>query len=510
MSVRLLIGDCRETLATLPERSVQSVATSPPYWGLRDYGTPPLVWGGDPAHAHVWGPAHTAGWHVGTKAGIATSTLNNSAATHQANSKVTGATMGSTCACGAWLGSLGLEPTPDLYVEHIVECFRPVRRVLRDDGTLWLNLGDSYAGSGKGPTGHNGFQNAETRQGFDSGYMMANGVMSRGGHKSKTDAPAGYKAKDLLMIPFRVAMALQADGWWLRSVIPWLKRNSMPESVTDRPATAVEYVFLLSKSARYFWNADAVRMPPVSEEQRIHNERYAKVYDNHTSGAAANGQPNNVNNIGIHSRPGPGGRNRRNSDWFFESWQGLLLDEQDDPLAFVVNPAPFKNAHYATFTPKLVEPMIKASTSERGQCPECGAPWVRTVEMTPEYRELLDSGTAWRTNEGKPDEYTNRHQRGHPSQVPTKNTTTGWRASCAHPEASPVPQTVLDCFAGAATTLLVADRLGRNAIGCELKPEYSQMGDERLRNDAPMFFDGVVSGVETGMPPTSESFEVGG
>lgn len=220
------------------------------------------------------------------------------------------------------------------------------------------------------------------------------------------------------MMPFRVAMALQADGWYLRSVIPWLKRSAMPESVTDRPASAVEYVFLLAKSSRYFWDADAVRATPYQGDDgwRFYANRGMVDPREGRPRHTGSGQPRDGGNSALaagQARDFSAGRNRRNSDWFFESWQGLMLDEADDPLALIVNPAPFKSAHFATFGPKLVEPMIKASTR--------------------------------------------------------------------------LGDVILDPFFGAGTVGLVADRLGRSAIGCELKPDYADMGADRITDDAPLF-----------------------
>jgi DNA modification methylase len=360
----MLSGDCRETLRALEPGSVQSVITSPPYLGLRDYGVPSLVWGGE-EHEHEWTGERFKKSSPDTAGGI------GMGSPREGNGFT--ASLGQFCACGAWLGSLGLEPTPDLFLEHMVEVFREVRRVLRDDGTLWLNLGDSYAGT-----------NAQGRASHKLHDLVGAGRGFRERDANYADGPrqtiaSGYKAKNLLMMPARVAMALQADGWTLRSMIPWLKRNSMPESVTDRPATACEYVFLLSKASRYFWDADAVRQPHLD----VNRPDGWKVKDGisvnkpQTQGWATNGA-NGLTTT--HRDYNPAGRNLRNADFFFQSWQGLLLDEQDDPLAMVVNPAPFKGSHFATFPPKLVEPMVKASTSERGQCPECGSPWVRVIE----------------------------------------------------------------------------------------------------------------------------------
>lgn len=406
MSIRLLRGDCRETLATLEPGSVQCVATSPPYYGLRSYGTPDLVWGGKSlsgtvcpcgggsmhrasprcAHAHDWEDLGAR-----TKGGVGQNkTLKgNSAESRAAIDGQQVVPLGSMCPCGAWLGSLGLEPTPELFVEHLVEVFRGVRRVLADTGCLWLNLGDSYSGSGNGSNDHR--ENGSSLSKDDQKYM---------GQRPGRSLPA----KNLMMMPSRLAMALQADGWILRSMIPWLKRSAMPESVTDRPSTSTEYVFLLSKRPRYFFDSDAVRVAGA-EPDRVRRQEHI---------GGANGHTVRHGEQGIINGTLPS-RNRRNGDWWMESWQGLLTDDEGDPLAFIVNPAGFAGAHFATWPPKLVEPMIKAGS--------------------------------------RPGD------------------------------------TVLDPFAGAGTTLLVADRLGRNAIGCELSSDYGELASTRLLADSPMFLE---------------------
>ena len=245
-------GDCLETLRTLPANSVQCCVTSPPYWGLRDYGVD---------------------------------------------------------------GQIGLEQTPEAYVARLVEVFREVRRVLRDDGTVWLNLGDSYSGSGRG-------QNPNGKQGTNRGTLFVpdnSGVV-----------PDGLKPKDLVGIPWRVAFALQADGWWLRSDIIWHKPNPMPESVTDRPTKAHEYVFLLTKSARYFYDAQAVSEPSIYPD----DDRKAR------STTAQKRMPTD-SIAGV--RPGSATyptRNRR-SVWS-------------------ITPKPFKGAHFATMPPDLAELCILA------------------------------------------------------------------------------------------------------------------------------------------------------
>ena len=199
-------GDALAVLSTLPAESVHCVVTSPPYWGLRDYG-----------HA----------------------------------------------------GQLGLEPTPAAYVESMVAVFREVRRVLRDDGTLWLNLGDSYAGSGPSGASYQS-ETTKAREGVkrDGVFAVSATLAARGltYAEKKPVPPPGLKAKDLVGIPWRVAFALQADGWYLRSDIIWAKPNPMPESVTDRPTKAHEYLFLLSKSERYHYDADAIKEDTVYPE----------------------------------------------------------------------------------------------------------------------------------------------------------------------------------------------------------------------------------------------------
>ena len=246
-------GDCLFVLPTLEANSVQCCVTSPPYWGLRDYG----------------------------------------------------------CA-----GQLGLEKTPEEYVEKLVAVFREVRRVLRDDGVLWLNLGDSYAGGG-------GFSpNAPSN--LAGSKQTTQGGAKRGG----VPCASGLKPKDLVGIPWRVAFALQADGWWLRQDIIWAKPNPMPESVTDRCTKAHEYIFLLTKNARYFYDAEAVKEPAISED-------YKKGRDFIDRGDDARGRKLRCGN-------GESGRNRR-SVW-------------------TITTKPFKEAHFATFPPEIPEICIKAGS----------------------------------------------------------------------------------------------------------------------------------------------------
>ena len=368
-------GDVLERLREMPDESVHCVVTSPPYWGLRDYGEP---------------------------------------------------------------GQIGLEPTPEEYVEKMVEVFREVRRVLRGDGTLWLNLGDSYVASrGQGIVpGEGGSVNSRASFRRDKESV----IPDRG-------RVLGMKPKDLVGIPWRVAFALQADGWWLRSDIIWAKPNPMPESVTDRPTKAHEYVFLLTKSARYFYDADAIREEHTSGE-------------NTPEGLAARlaiGDPNGKRG-GTKSLNDGKGRTKPPS-----RPPGYIghIDGRNKRTVWTIATKPYPEAHFATFPPELPRICIKAGTSERGCCAECGAPWERVVE-----HEKGDNETA-----NRPKRTAGMDSRTSTLSLPNgpkgwaarggKTTTTGWQPTCDH-KAATVPCVVLDPFSGAGTTGVEALALGRS------------------------------------------------
>lgn len=270
MTIEILQGDCRDVLGSLSDGSINCCVTSPPYFGLRDYGVE---------------------------------------------------------------GQLGLEPTPDEFVAAMVEVFREVRRVLRDDGTLWLNLGDSYSSSPPG--------NKTKGVSAKSGLNGVNGESGRyreslaSGHATKRDTSRipGIKPKDLIGIPWRVAFALQADGWYLRQDIIWHKPNPMPESVTDRCTKAHEYIFMLSKSPRYYFDNEAIKEPAVS---------------GHPSG-------NGFKRSARESYKNPDGTPRGNDS----QWLGVggLRNRRS---VWTVSTKPFKGAHSATFPPDLIDPCVLA------------------------------------------------------------------------------------------------------------------------------------------------------
>jgi DNA modification methylase len=397
VSTRLLVGDCRDLLRELPADSVHCVVTSPPYFGLRDYGTG--TWEGGEA-----GCSHAPRAHRAEDKETGTGRLRDKPS--------------NICHCGAHRvdSQIGLEPTPDAYVAELVAVFREVRRVLRPDGTCWLNLGDSYLST--------------------SGKMYPQTETYSHGHNryKEWERPAkfsGLKPKDLIGIPWRVAFALQMpwlrcrgcgvenhaaqwatfpngrricpacehshgvdvseSGWWLRSDIIWAKSNPMPESVRDRPTKAHEYVFLLTKSERYFYDADAIA-EPVEESSGGWQSRWRKGDEMRSSNSKSRGSVEHGQSLDgvVAYRPT---RNAR--------------------TVWTIATQPFAESHFAVMPPELAERCIKAGS--------------------------------------RPGD------------------------------------TVLDPFAGAGTTLLVADRLGRDAIGIELNADYADLATSRLKNDAGMF-----------------------
>ncbi len=340
MRNEILVGPCLETLAGLENESVNCCVTSPPYWGTRDYGHP---------------------------------------------------------------DQFGLEPTPERYVEKLVAQLREVRRVLRSDGTLWLNLGDSYAGSGKGEQG-------------DGGQRA--GRQTHSAATGPCEVPPSLKRKDLVGIPWRAAFALQADGWYLRSDIVWHKPNPVPESVTDRPTKAHEYVFLFAKSERYFYDAWAIKEPHQMRPQRRPGGRP-------TDRTPRPGQPRQAWSTAAREDTGvdgpPDGRNKRSV------WR--------------IHTRPFPEAHFAVMPEKLAELCVLAGSPVHC-CVRCKAPWVR-----------------------RPHPETHRFE-------PT--------CACEGTVNQTEPSLVLDPFFGAGTVGLVARQHGRDYLGCELNPAYAELARARI------------------------------
>lgn len=443
---KIYLGNVLDALKALPDETVHCVVTSPPYWGLRDYGLEPQIWGGDGRCQHEWGGKQAPHAEGAGKEGNAHS--------------------GQFCVhCCAWKGSLGLEPTTDLYVRHLVQSFREVWRVLRKDGTVWLNLGDShFGGSGTG----------------------SYGAVNTGGRRV-----VGLKAKDLVGIPWAVAFALRADGWYLRADAPWFKRNCMPSSCRDRPTIAHEHVFLLTKSRDYYYDYEAV-LVEWSDKRKSDIERALNGSPQyHAKSDTVEGRRQRLAMPNMRPVGNPNtGRNRRTSDWFFDSLraildggQGLLQDDEGNPLAFVINPRGYAGAHFAVFPEALVEPMILAGTSEKGCCEMCGAPYERVVVKKPSTMNIRVRD-AKKGILGKKSGFGGRYTatcdeiESYETELTGFSKTIGWRATCkCNAEAEPC--LVLDIFAGSGTTLAVAQRLGRRSIGIELNPNYIGLIKER-------------------------------
>jgi DNA modification methylase len=294
MSVRIIHDDCREALKTLPNESIHCVVTSPPYWGLRDYGV---------------------------------------------------------------AGQIGLEATPDAFVAEMVAVFREVRRVLRSDGTCWVNLGDSYNNRTK--------VRSTSHQPSLNGFMDDNWAerAAHGGVRMSYTTN-GMKEKDLCGIPWRVAFALQADGWWLRQDIIWSKPNPMPESVTDRCTKAHEYIFLLTKSARYFYNAEAIKERAIATDLGSLDGGPQRLLDGTNANNGRNfriGAKGNANGFRGGSYVGgtPGPRT--------EVGNGVNQTlSRNKRSVWEVATTPFPEAHFATFPPELIEPCIKAGCPKGG------------------------------------------------------------------------------------------------------------------------------------------------
>jgi len=452
-------GNALAVLRTLPEASAHACVTSPPYWGLRDYGVEPIAWGGDPEHRHHWGPQILVNVTNHTDKRRWNHTRNGRGE-EQPTEKRPGwpnkIAQGESCVCGAWRGALGLEPTPELYVRHLVEVFRAVRRVLRRDGTCWLNLGDSYA--------------RDERKGqHKAGDLGKHAyLLDGGGGRSAGAAPlgaSGLKPKDLCGIPWRVALALQADGWYLRSDIIWAKPNPMPESVTDRPTRSHEHLFLLAKSARYFYDHLAIA-EPVARPQEAARKNPAR-FGGANKFAAAQKQSR------LHSG---------------NAYRGTPTMTRNRRSVWTIATQPYAGAHFATYPRALVEPCIKAGTSEYGCCPGCGAQWRRVALKSVVIP--IDYQGKWRTTDAQSNgrrllaniRARRQAEESHDSPFP-QSKTTGWEPTCRHRK-DPVSCTVLDPFCGSGTTGVVALHLGRRFIGIELNPNYVELARRRIAENS--------------------------
>lgn len=406
-TLTLLHGDALARLQTLPGDSVHCMVTSPPYYGVRDYKA---------------------------------------------------------------AGQIGLESTVEEFVAKLVAVFREARRVLHPMGSLWVNLGDSYAGSGL---------SGGTKLFEKNGSMSHRGALQKG----RITAP-GLKAKDLIGIPWRVALALQADGWYLRSDIIWAKKNPMPGSQRDRPTTAHEYVFLLTKTARYFYDEERIS-EPVSG----------------TANARGNGVNPKAKTPGKNSRfyqdrdPSHSSARKVKQNESFSATVTGLVSRRKKRTVWSLATAPYKKAHFATFPPKLIEPCIQAGTSEMGCCPKCLAPWERITakgEPDREWQRACGGDKLGGYNGTSRKDYgANGAQDASATKARilegmVERVTIGWRKGCRCHYRTPIRCTVLDMFGGSGTTGEVALDHGCDAILIELAEHYLPLIRERCAEKPPV------------------------
>lgn len=411
----ILLGDVRETLKQVPDNSVHCVVTSPPYFALRAYG-------------------------------------NDSR-------------------------EIGREKTPEEFIETMVGVFREVRRVLRPDGTCWVNMGDSYNGSGR--SGGEAIA--------DRGDMV---------HRGKTNEPAirvsGLKPKDLIGIPWMLAFALRADGWYLRCDIIWSKPNCMPESVYDRPTKSHEYIFLLTKSARYFYDDEAIKEEvtgnahPRGDGVNPKAKAAGKNSRMHVDRDPAHLKQDQVENRrynGFNER----WKNRQNES-FSAAISGGVISKRNKRSVWPIATSPFTDAHFATFPPELIKPCIMAGASEGGCCAECGTPRERIVELgEPDIEHQRACGgdlNGEYFGQSKKGYATSKAQDASATKARIlagmrEKKTIGWKKACDCKTEAFIPCTVLDPFAGSGTSGEVSGELGRSFIGCELYEKFLPMINRR-------------------------------
>lgn len=450
------VGHVLEQLPRLPAKSVHCIVTSPPYWTLRDYGTAPVVWPGRKGWGcHKWAEDYKGGHAWGeTITGHRVTQWNRETGRKQNSSRFRESTKhGRMCGyhCGAWFGHLGIEPTLELFLEHMVLVFREVHRVLRDDGVLWVNMGDSYASTG-----------GSGRQGKGLRHFRRNDHREEAA--SLACIPGGQKPKDMMGQPWALAFALRDAGWYLRSEIIWHKPNPLPGSQRDRCTTSHEHLFMFAKSRRYFFDHEAIK-EEAGENTHPRGTRLSppKEEEGAEQGFGYEGYP--------RSTPDLVDRRRKRDVW-------------------TIPVAQYRGSHFATFPPDLVEPCILATTSAKGCCPSCGKQWVRiTKSVRIRTRPGLNSKAYDRTSgqplEGQPEKPWNEDKVGNrdPGRHVTKTETVGWKPGCLCGNREPVPCTVLDPFFGSGTTGMVAERLGRRWLGVELSIDYTKQAVKRLRRD---------------------------
>jgi DNA modification methylase len=464
------IYNCNALMLPLEDDTVQCVVTSPPYYGLRKYsGEQELVWGNGHCD-HEWGKE--IGRFIRDESPVV-------GAKQEIN-----ASKGNTCIlCGAWRGAFGLEPSVAMYVQHTVEVLREIKRVLRPDGVVFWNIGDSYWG-GKGTSAQAWSTSHLDR---DTLQKQQHQITGMGEVRPQDGKDPVIKPKDLCLIPQRVAIAAQDDGWWIRSIIVWNKPNPMPESVTDRPTESHEYILMLTKSARYYWNQEAV-LEPITETSKV---RLAQDLENQTGydrvPGKTNGNMKAVCRKMADTTYGGNGSGFKGHSGNYDANGNLLGNPLGRNLRSVWTfpTMPFKDAHFAVFPEELPKRCILAATSDKGNCLKCGKPWERVVEKVTNWQERKANGAS-QEGGGSPDSLAFdarcKHGKGMTHDLDTLSVKElGWQPTCKCGK-EPTPAVILDPFAGSGTTGKVAKELNRKAVLVDLSAEYCKLAQKRIEN----------------------------
>jgi len=436
---QIINGDCLEVMKEMPDQAIDMIITSPPYWGLRDYGVE-QIFGGDKDCEHEWALKEGKELKLTTgKNSQCVRPWRKLATTKMPDS-------GFCLKCHAWKGQLGLEPTPEMYIEHLTEIFNEVKRVLKKTGTLWLNIGDTYSGSNCGSNDY------REQDGLGTNPQLR--------YKGQKAGNANLPSKCLCMIPERLSWSLIQNGWILRNKIIWYKPNGMPSSVKDRFSNKWEYVFMFSKSQRYYFDLDGVREAYAeSTFQRVSQNEGNPKWD----GDHKRGSPMGEHTLDPKQFTHPKGKN------------------PGDVWEIGTVPCPIKGIHFATFPEDLCRKAIIPGCPEE-VCKKCGKPRERIIERTgyPDPENNIDT-QGRRKSSGEIATDTGRRKtlsgkkhadfkRKHPDKF------IGWTSCDCN--AGFEGGILLDPFCGVGTACYVARRLRRRFIGIDIKPEYCEKADK--------------------------------
>jgi len=495
---QVVTGDCREVMDEWPEDCIDFVMFSPPYWGLRDYGEEAKsVWGGDEDCDHIWGDEIPA-------AGSRTNDNSNQPKKEVFERRDEWESSNFCQKCGAWRGQLGLEPDYRMYVQHLVEVGREIKRILKPSGSWYLNLGDTYY-SGKGQSAYawstrhveERIENNETLQ---KDHHQIVGM----GETRPQDRPQGnIKQKCKMLMPYRVALALVDDGWICRNDIIWLKPNPMPSSVKDRLNTTTERIFHFVKEKQYYYDLDAIREPhkqeskerdkysynsalgvraqmPDEEREDVTPEESALNPEGKNPGDVIKTKWSSVPNQPTQGNFGHGGTHGNLFNHPKGKNPGDVIEQTTEP---------FPEAHFAVYPPDLCEKPIKSSCPPK-VCAECGEPYERMTETVEDENAKIPErwganskgeyhGMGKKDEKGKAQAPSNLKRNiieSRKKEVKFK----GWKKTCGCSINETRPGIVLDPMCGAGSTLIKAKQLGRRYIGIEISDEYAEIARERL------------------------------